>query len=234
MKKFFQRIIRQPKRQLLLTLAAEVLAAVALGLFFAQGVTDAGGDGIATFRITFYSMARSFYFNAPLFIGFIAPVFTVLFTFIPNKNSKVYLAPAVVLIACGVMVACTFECYLLPFTDEYAEMVRESGTHLAAEAALASALIFACAALEVVKAVSPAPEEEAEEEAQAAPEEEAAEEAAAQEAAEAAPQEAAAQEAAEAAPQEAAAQEAAEAAPAEEGEGKSAEQEGKDGAEGAE
>lgn len=208
MKKFFQRIIRQPKRQLLLTLAAEVLAAVALGLFFAQGVTDAGGDGIATFRITFYSMARSFYFNAPLFIGFIAPVFTVLFTFIPNKNSKVYLAPAVVLIACGVMVACTFECYLLPFTDEYAEMVRESGTHLAAEAALASALIFACAALEVVKAVSPAPEEEAEEEAQAAPEEEAAEEATAQE--------------------------AAEAAPAEEGEGKSAEQEGKDGADGAE
>lgn len=221
MKKFFQRIIRQPKRQLLLTLAAEVLAAVALGLFFAQGVTDAGGDGIATFRITFYSMARSFYFNAPLFIGFIAPVFTVLFTFIPNKNSKVYLAPAVVLIACGVMVACTFECYLLPFTDEYAEMVRESGTHLAAEAALASALIFACAALEVVKAVSPAPEEEAEEEAQAAPEEEAAEEAAVQEA----PEEA---------PQEATAQEAAEAAPAEEGEEKSAEQEGKDGAEGAE
>lgn len=208
MKKFFQRIIRQPKRQLLLTLAAEVLAVVALGLFFAQGVTDAGGDGIATFRITFYSMARSFYFNAPLFIGFIAPVFTVLFTFIPNKNSKVYLAPAVVLIACGVMVACTFECYLLPFTDEYAEMVRESGTHLAAEAALASALIFACAALEVVKAVSPAPEEEAEEEAQAAPEEEAAEETTAQE--------------------------AAEAAPAEEGEEKSAEQEGKDGAEGAE
>ena len=221
MKKFFQRIIRQPKRQLLLTLAAEVLAVVALGLFFAQGVTDAGGDGIATFRITFYSMARSFYFNAPLFIGFIAPVFTVLFTFIPNKNSKVYLAPAVVLIACGVMVACTFECYLLPFTDEYAEMVRESGTHLAAEAALASALIFACAALEVVKAVSPAPEEEAEEEAEAAPEEEAAEEAAVQEA----PEEA---------PQETPAQEAAEAAPAEEGEEKSAEQEGKDGAEGAE
>lgn len=218
MKKFFQRIIRQPKRQLLLTLAAEVLAVVALGLFFAQGVTDAGGDGIATFRITFYSMARSFYFNAPLFIGFIAPVFTVLFTFIPNKNSKVYLAPAVVLIACGVMVACTFECYLLPFTDEYAEMVRESGTHLAAEAALASALIFACAALEVVKAVSPAPEEEAE----AAPAEEAAEESAAVEAP--------AQEAAE----ETTAQEAAEAAPAEEGEEKSAEQEGKDGAEGAE
>ena len=210
MKKFFQRIIRQPKRQLLLTLAAEVLAVVALGLFFAQGVTDAGGDGIATFRITFYSMARSFYFNAPLFIGFIAPVFTVLFTFIPNKNSKVYLAPAVVLIACGVMVACTFECYLLPFTDEYAEMVRESGTHLAAEAALASALIFACAALEVVKAVSPAPEEEAE----AAPAEEAAEESAAVEAP--------AQEAAE----ETTAQEAAEAAPAEEGEEKSAEQEG--------
>lgn len=224
MKKFFQRIIRQPKRQLLLTLAAEVLAVVALGLFFAQGVTDAGGDGIATFRITFYSMARSFYFNAPLFIGFIAPVFTVLFTFIPNKNSKVYLAPAVVLIACGVMVACTFECYLLPFTDEYAEMVRESGTHLAAEAALASALIFACAALEVVKAVSPAPEEEVEEEAEAAPAEEAAEESAAVE-------EPAAQEAAEEAPQEAAAQEAAQEAPAEEGEEKSAEQEGKDGAE---
>lgn len=231
MKKFFQRIIRQPKRQLLLTLAAEVLAVVALGLFFAQGVTDAGGDGIATFRITFYSMARSFYFNAPLFIGFIAPVFTVLFTFIPNKNSKVYLAPAVVLIACGVMVACTFECYLLPFTDEYAEMVRESGTHLAAEAALASALIFACAALEVVKAVSPAPEEEAEEEAEAAPAEEAAEESAAVEApAQEAAEETTAQEAAE----ETTAQEAAEAAPAEEGEEKSAEQEGKDGAEGAE
>ena len=205
----------------MLTAMAEALAVVAFGLFFAKGVTDAGGDGIASFRITFYSMAHSFYFNAPLFIGFILPMFAVLLTFIPNKNSKVYLAPAVILLACGIMVACTYQCYLLPFTDEYAEMVRESGTHLAAEAALASALIFACAALEVVKAVSPAPEEEAEEEAQAAPEEEAAEEAAAQ----AAP---------EAAPQEAPAQEAAEAAPAKEGEEKSAEQEGKDGADGAE
>ena len=85
----------------MLTAMAEALAVVAFGLFFAKGVTDAGGDGIASFRITFYSMARSFYFNAPLFIGFILPMFAVLFTFIPNKNSKVYLAPAVILLACG-------------------------------------------------------------------------------------------------------------------------------------
>lgn len=141
----------------MLTAMAEALAVVAFGLFFAKGVTDAGGDGIASFRITFYSMARSFYFNAPLFIGFILPMFAVLFTFIPDKNSKVYLAPAVILLACGIMVACTYQCYLLPFTDEYAEMVTESGTHIAPEAAVASAFILLAAVLEAVKAFSPAP-----------------------------------------------------------------------------
>ena len=144
----------------MLTAMAEALAVVAFGLFFAKGVTDAGGDGIASFRITFYSMAHSFYFNAPLFIGFILPMFAVLFTFIPNKNSKVYLAPAVILLACGIMVACTYQCYLLPFTDEYAEMVTESGTHIAPEAAVASAFILLAAVLEAVKAFSPAPQYE--------------------------------------------------------------------------
>lgn len=142
----------------MLTAMAEALAVVAFGLFFAKGVTDAGGDGIASFRITFYSMAHSFYFNAPLFIGFILPMFAVLCTFIPNKNSKVYLAPAVILLACGIMVACTYQCYLLPFTDEYAEMVTESGTHIAPEAAVASAFILLASVLEAVKAFSPAPQ----------------------------------------------------------------------------
>ena len=153
------------------TVAAEALAVVAFGLFFAKGVTDAGGDGIASFRITFYSMAHSFYFNAPLFIGFILPMFAVLFTFIPNKNSKVYLAPAVILLACGIMVACTYQCYLLPFTDEYAEMVTESGTHIAPEAAVASAFILLAAVLEAVKAFSPAPQSEQAAEAETAEEE---------------------------------------------------------------
>lgn len=155
----------------MLTVAAEALAVVAFGLFFAKGVTDAGGDGIASFRITFYSMAHSFYFNAPLFIGFILPMFAVLFTFIPDKNSKVYLAPAVILLACGIMVACTYQCYLLPFTDEYAEMVTESGTHIAPEAAVASAFILLAAVLEAVKAFSPAPQPEQAAEAEAAEEE---------------------------------------------------------------
>lgn len=155
----------------MLTAMAEALAVVAFGLFFAKGVTDAGGDGIASFRITFYSMAHSFYFNAPLFIGFILPMFAVLFTFIPNKNSKVYLAPAVILLACGVMVACTYQCYLLPFTDEYAEMVTESGTHIAPEAAVASAFILLAAVLEAVKAFSPAPQYEQAAEAETAEEE---------------------------------------------------------------
>lgn len=155
----------------MLTAMAEALAVVAFGLFFAKGVTDAGGDGIASFRITFYSMAHSFYFNAPLFIGFILPMFAVLFTFIPNKNSKVYLAPAVILLACGVMVACTYQCYLLPFTDEYAEMVTESGTHIAPEAAVASAFILLAAVLEAVKAFSPAPQSEQAAEAETAEEE---------------------------------------------------------------
>ena len=155
----------------MLTVAAEALAVVAFGLFFAKGVTDAGGDGIASFRITFYSMARSFYFNAPLFIGFILPMFAVLFTFIPNKNSKVYLVPAVILLACGIMVACTYQCYLLPFTDEYAEMVTESGTHIALEAAVASAFILLAAVLEAVKAFSPAPQSEQAAEAETAEEE---------------------------------------------------------------
>lgn len=155
----------------MLTAMAEALAVVAFGLFFAKGVTDAGGDGIASFRITFYSMARSFYFNAPLFIGFILPMFAVLFTFIPNKNSKVYLAPAVILLACGIMVACTYQCYLLPFTDEYAEMVTESGTHIAPEAAVASAFILLAAVLEAVKAFSPALQSEQAAEAETAEEE---------------------------------------------------------------
>ena len=131
MKTFLKKIANQPRRQLLLTAMAEALAVVAFGLFFAKGVTDAGGDGIASFRITFYSMAHSFYFNAPLFIGFILPMFAVLFTFIPNKNSKVYLAPAVILLACVIMVAFTYQCYLLPFTYEYAEMLTERGTPIA-------------------------------------------------------------------------------------------------------
>lgn len=155
----------------MLTAMAEALAVVAFGLFFAKGVTDAGGDGIASFRITFYSMAHSFYFNAPLFIGFILPMFAVLFTFIPNKNSKVYLAPAVILLACGIMVACTYQCYLLPFTDEYAEMVTESGTHIAPEAAVASAFILLAAVLEAVKAFSPALQSEQAAEAETAEEE---------------------------------------------------------------
>lgn len=155
----------------MLTAMAEALAVVAFGLFFAKGVTDAGGDGIVSFRITFYSMARSFYFNAPLFIGFILPMFAVLFTFIPDKNSKVYLAPAVILLACGIMVACTYQCYLLPFTDEYAEMVTESGTHIAPEAAVASAFILLAAVLEAVKAFSPAPQSEQAAEAETAEEE---------------------------------------------------------------
>lgn len=155
----------------MLTAMAEALAVVAFGLFFAKGVTDAGGDGIASFRITFYSMAHSFYFNAPLFIGFILPMFAVLFTFIPNKNSKVYLAPAVILLACGIMVACTYQCYLLPFTDEYAEMVTESGTHIAPEAAVAAAFILLAAVLEAVKAFSPALQSEQAAEAETAEEE---------------------------------------------------------------
>ena len=155
----------------MLTAMAEALAVVAFGLFFAKGVTDAGGDGIVSFRITFYSMARSFYFNAPLFIGFILPMFAVLFTFIPDKNSKVYLAPAVILLACGIMVACTYQCYLLPFTDEYAEMVTESGTHIAPEAAVAAAFILLAAVLEAVKAFSPAPQSEQAAEAETAEEE---------------------------------------------------------------
>lgn len=155
----------------MLTAMAEALAVVAFGLFFAKGVTDAGGDGIASFRITFYSMAHSFYFNAPLFIGFILPMFAVLFTFIPDKNSKVYLAPAVILLACGIMVACTYQCYLLPFTDEYAEMVTESGTHIAPEAAVAAAFILLAAVLEAVKAFSPAPQSEQAAEAETAEEE---------------------------------------------------------------
>ena len=162
----------------MLTAMAEALAVVAFGLFFTKGVTDAGGDGIASFRITFYSMAHSFYFNAPLFIGFILPMFAVLFTFIPNKNSKVYLAPAVILLACGVMVACTYQCYLLPFTDEYAEMVTESGTHIAPEAAVASAFILLAAVLEAVKAFSSAPQYEQAAEAETAEEEERAEQSA--------------------------------------------------------
>ena len=155
----------------MLTAMAEARAVVAFGLFFAKGVTEAGGDGIASFRITFYSMAHSFYVNAPLFIGFILPMFAVLFTFIPNKNSKVYLAPAVILLACGIMVACTYQCYLLPFTDEYAEMVTESGTHIAPEAAVASAFILLAAVLEAVKAFSPALQSEQAAEAETAEEE---------------------------------------------------------------
>ena len=155
MKKFFQRIIRQPKRQLLLTLAAEVLAAVALGLFFAQGVTDAGGDGYETFRITFYSMARSFYFNAPLFIGYIFPLFVGILTFIPCKKGKVYLLFFAVLLACGVMCALTFECYLLPFDEEIKEFVTKSGTHVAAAPVAAACMTLLAAVLCAVKAFSP-------------------------------------------------------------------------------
>ena len=69
------------------------------------------------------------------------------------------------------MVACTYQCYLLPFTDEYAEMVTESGTHIAPEAAVAAAFILLAAVLEAVKAFSPAPQSEQAAEAETAEEE---------------------------------------------------------------
>ena len=180
-----KKLIGQPKRQLVLSTLAAAACVIAFGLFFAHGVTDEGGDGIESFRIAFYSMARSFYFNAPVFIGFVFPLFVGILSFIPFKNGKIYLAYAVVLLACGVMVACTFLCYLLPFESDIAGMIEKSGSKTAPEAIAAACLILFSACLCLVKAFSPsgaslaqeenAPEESAdktpEESADKAPEE---------------------------------------------------------------
>ena len=154
-KRAIKKLIGQPKRQLVLSALAAAACVIAFGLFFAHGVTDEGGDGIESFRIAFYSMARSFYFNAPVFIGFVFPLFVGILSFIPFKNGKIYLAYAVVLLACGVMVACTFLCYLLPFESDIAGMIEKSGSKTAPEAIAAACLILFSACLCLVKAFSP-------------------------------------------------------------------------------
>lgn len=155
-KRAIKKVVGQPKRQLVLSALAAAACVIAFGLFFAHGVSDEGGDGIESFRIAFYSMARSFYFNAPVFIGFVFPLFVGILSFIPFKNGKIYLAYAVVLLACGVMVACTFLCYLLPFESDIAEMIEKSGSKTAPEAIAAACLILFSACLCLAKAFSPA------------------------------------------------------------------------------
>lgn len=154
-KRAIKKMVGQPKRQLVLSALAAAACVIAFGLFFAHGVTDEGGDGIESFRIAFYSMARSFYFNAPVFIGFVFPLFVGILSFIPFKNGKIYLAYAVVLLACGVMVACTFLCYLLPFESDIAGMIEKSGSKTAPEAIAAACLILFSACLCLAKAFSP-------------------------------------------------------------------------------
>lgn len=154
-KRAIKKVVGQPKRQLVLSALAAAACVIAFGLFFAHGVSDEGGDGIESFRIAFYSMARSFYFNAPVFIGFVFPLFVGILSFIPFKNGKIYLAYAVVLLACGVMVACTFLCYLLPFESDIAEMIEKSGSKTAPEAIAAACLILFSACLCLAKAFSP-------------------------------------------------------------------------------
>ncbi len=154
-KRAIKKVAGQPKRQLVLSALAAAACVIAFGLFFAHGVTDEGGDGIESFRIAFYSMARSFYFNAPVFIGFVFPLFVGILSFIPFKNGKIYLAYAVVLLACGVMVACTFLCYLLPFESDIAGMIEKSGSKTAPEAIAAACLIIFSACLCLAKAFSP-------------------------------------------------------------------------------
>lgn len=154
-KRAIKELVGQPKRQLVLSAFAAAACVIAFGLFFAHGVSDEGGDGIESFRIAFYSMARSFYFNAPVFIGFVFPLFVGILSFIPFKNGKFYLAYAVVLLACGVMVACTFLCYLLPFESDIAEMIEKSGSKTAPEAIAAACLILFSACLCLAKAFSP-------------------------------------------------------------------------------
>ena len=154
-KRAIKKVVGQPKRQLVLSALVAAACVIAFGLFFAHGVSDEGGDGIESFRIAFYSMARSFYFNAPVFIGFVFPLFVGILSFIPFKNGKIYLAYAVVLLACGVMVACTFLCYLLPFESDIAGMIEKSGSKTAPEAIAAACLILFSACLCLVKAFSP-------------------------------------------------------------------------------
>lgn len=154
-KRAIKKVVGQPKRQLVLSALAAAACVIAFGLFFAHGVSDEGGDGIESFRIAFYSMARSFYFNAPVFIGFVFPLFVGILSFIPFKNGKIYLAYAVVLLACGVMVACTFLCYLLPFESDIAGMIEKSGSKTAPEAIAAACLILFSACLCLAKAFSP-------------------------------------------------------------------------------
>ena len=154
-KRAIKKLVGQPKRQLVLSALAAAACVIAFGLFFAHGVSDEGGDGIESFRIAFYSMARSFYFNAPVFIGFVFPLFVGILSFIPFKNGKIYLAYAVVLLACGVMVACTFLCYLLPFESDIAGMIEKSGSKTAPEAIAAACLILFSACLCLAKAFFP-------------------------------------------------------------------------------
>ena len=152
MKKLFSLL---SKRQLILSIAAAVCALIAFALFFANAVTDPGGDGLEAYKIAFRVSMGKMYFNAAAFITFILPLIGLVLLVIPCRKTKFYLLPAVIFAVSGIMAELMFQIYQIPFDEEIRRMHLAAGERIAPAAIVAGWMAIGAAVCCFVKAFTP-------------------------------------------------------------------------------
>lgn len=140
------RIFRQPRRQLALTAVILLCAVIAFGLFFADAVTDPGGDGIQAYKIAFRVIKGDMHFNAAAFIAYLLPLIAAALSVIPYPDNRWNLLPAVIFAAAGIMIEFMFQIYQMPFSEEIRQLHVDTGEGLADGAIIAGWLCFAATA----------------------------------------------------------------------------------------
>lgn len=163
------RIFRQPRRQLALTAIILLCAVIAFGLFFADAVTDPGGDGIQAHKIAFRVIKGEMHFNAAAFIAYLLPLIAAALSVIPYPDNRWNLLPAVIFAAAGIMIEFMFQIYQLPFSEEIRQLHVDTGEGLADGAIIAGWLCFAATACCLFKSFYKGDGKESEREAICAP-----------------------------------------------------------------
>ncbi|MDE6550670.1 MAG: hypothetical protein K2M44_04150 [Clostridia bacterium] len=140
------KLFKQPKRQLILTAVIAVCAVIAFGLFFADAITDPGGDGLQAHKIAFRVSMGKMSFNAAAFIAYLLPLIAGVLSLIPYPENKWNLLPAILFAAAGIMIEFMFQIYQLPFSAEIRQLHVETGEGLADAAIIAGWLCFGATA----------------------------------------------------------------------------------------
>ena len=124
-------------------------------MFFADGITDAGGDGKPVYLITFDLRVDGLHFNALAFFAYILPLIAALFALIPFKCRWHTLVIAVAMLYCGVVQMCLREVYFIKYSAEIASMYRAAGVVTSQYAYLAGAFSLIAALLLIAKFLLP-------------------------------------------------------------------------------